>query len=381
MASWLAQRFGEAVVWGQHLDPAQFHSIDHVPKIQSLAAVLRAPVTAHLPVVALTRGDGHRWTAEMMLAALSQGREARSWAASMEPAELRSLALVHPACARWVQALLRSQAMEPVFQRLYAKIFRPSAILHPGLLQPRAELLALLDQTLSPRGLVSYEHLHMQHLAEVWAHFCNIQSTGCQWTGWMRLAFNPCLAPDGSWPGSGIDGHPWTHQSVVATIEDYLQHHIISAGTGTNLDLLRSFSCTQHWLTLRMPTTTRVSPFGPLALFGEPNLDPTQKLRRLLHKYAALFPQLSDEAAAVDVRLNADDFAGDAQHMAAVSYFCLLSTSQRLSHFPLLSPFLIYRTKPPPPLSPRLCTDPDAAFANGLFDFATLVDRVQRACF
>lgn len=111
MAGWLAQRFGEAAIWGQqHLDAADFHgsdfhSIDHVPKIQSLAAVLRAPVTAHLPVVALTRGNGHQWTAEMMLAALSQGR---SWLASMEPADLRSLALVHPACARWVRALLRS---------------------------------------------------------------------------------------------------------------------------------------------------------------------------------------------------------------------------------------------------------------------------------
>jgi len=300
--------------------------------------VLRAPVTAHLPVVALTRGDGHQWTAEMMLATLSQGR---SWLASMEPADLRSLALVHPACARWVRALLQSQAMEPVFQRLYAKIFRPSAILHPGLLPPRAELLALLEQALSPRGLVSYEHLHMQHLAEMWAHFCNIRSMGCQWTGWMRLAFNACLAPDGSWPGrSGVDEEQWTHQSVICTIDDYLSYRSIT--TGPNADFEASFSCTRRWLTLGM-TTTR---------FGEPNLDPTQKLRHLLRKYAALFPQLSNEAAAEDVRLNAEDFAGDAQYMAAVSYFCLLSTSQRISHFPLLSPFLIYRTKPPPHLPP-----------------------------
>ena len=46
------------------------------------------------------------------------------------------------------------------------------------------------------------------------------------------------------------------------------------------------------------------------------NLDPSQKLRQLLRKYAALFPQLSDEKAAEDVRLDADDLAG-------VRFFCV----------------------------------------------------------
>ena len=47
-------------------------------------------------------------------------------------------------------------------QRFYARIFRPSAVLHPELLPPRAELLALLLQKQAGDGIVSYLHLHMQ---------------------------------------------------------------------------------------------------------------------------------------------------------------------------------------------------------------------------
>ena len=251
-------------------------------------------------------------------AALSQGRGPGSWLAFLEPADLVSLALVHPACARWVRALLRSQIMDPVFQQLYVKVFRPSAVLHPELLPPpRAALFAVLQQATVPAAQVSplsqpveqlrmrraaAEHLHMQHLAEVWSHFCNAGSGQCQWTGWMRLEFYPYLAPDGSWPDREHDGHAWTHQNVIDSIHDYLLWRGLVAPA--NLEMEAAFRSTQTWLRWHLKQCRGG------------NLDPSQKLRQLLRKYAALFPQLSDEKAAEDVRLDADDLAG-------VRFFCV----------------------------------------------------------
>ena len=281
-------------------------------KTESLVAVLQDPVTPHPPVLPLTfasaRPPGQRskhWTAELILAVLSHDC-GPDWLASMQPADVLSLALVHPVFSRWVRALLRSQTMEPIFQRFYARIFRPSAVLHPELLPPRTELLALLQR---PGGHVSKTHLHMQHLAEVWCHFCNVHVRGCQWHGWARLGFHPYLAPDGSWPDRA-DGHAWTLQSVVESIEDYIEYQHIT----TEQPVLRSALVgTTLWL--------RCLPDYSDADGSLPNGTATEKLRWLLCQYAALFPQRSDEAAAEDMRLRADDFASDAQYIAAVSTF------------------------------------------------------------
>ena len=302
---------GEAVAW--HVPTAA-----NTVKLRSLVQVLASPALP-TPQLALPRGTGSQWHAEMVLAALTVTglAEAASW---LHPSQVLGLALLGRHSAAWVRQLLRSLAMDAFFSRLACGCVRPSAVLHPELLAggSRAILASWLGSEVQARACTNdtyfqrNEHLHIQHLAELWAHFCNIGDMGqCQSLPWRRLSFDPfltrCSRSTWGWRPSPSS----SKMDLLAEIKESISDYMVCPNVNPNAELRAAAGATMRWL------------HSPLFL-GQPSVNANRTLQSLLRKYASLFPQKSDWQLAATCREEMEpedcDDHQQAEYEAAVAH-------------------------------------------------------------
>ena len=263
---------------------------------------------------------------------------------------LRCLALTCRAWAAWIRHFLRSGQAEHFWSRVHVGML-PS-MLHPEFAS-KARLLLWLKQAVPiqpPTGVhaqqyvpdwsgydfgSSYHHyvspsarhvrlevlrthpwvrgrtwLHMSHLAQIFAHLCNMSphapeghpagvgARGVDWDGWMRLEFDPYLsdADDGLAPREkdNASGHLLLH-CVLYSIQDYIEY---SGGE------LPDWQRTLDWLmrTFEVPRPQHTS-FDNWRVSRRANVGFTE----LLRTYAPLFPTLEDAIRASDDVPSDDD--------------------------------------------------------------------------
>jgi len=242
--------------------------------------------------------------------------------ARVSPATIRTIALTCKSWNRFAKFTLQSADFDAFWKRVLWGM-APRSMLHPECAS-KERLRGWL------RGVDEREWLHVERLAALLCHFCNIHppkrlatdgqaAAAVDFEGWVRLHFDPFVA-DGGENISEVEQErearrrrgevDWDGEHIMTTlasrvcysIQDFVEWSFMLSGSACGSSTPRTLRWLLGRLHMRFPTS------GGTGRNQWPcsEADNTA-LVRLLKLYAPMLPQRADSDAALDFREEGDD--------------------------------------------------------------------------